>query len=102
MTGSVAGSVLGSLVWIMFPGLDLSAAAGGPIASKLTGDIDQRFAQKVGAAIKPGNSALFLVIGEADRVAVQAMLEPFQGTVYTTSLPDKFAQELNRSSGDRE
>ncbi len=104
VTGAVAGGVLGSLVLVLFPGIGFAAgaAAGGLLASKLAGDIDRKFVKEVGAAIKPGNSALFLIVAEADRVAVQEALKPYKGTVYTTSLPEESSDALRRSLEKRE
>ncbi len=104
MTGAVVGGVLGALVLVLFPGIGFAAGAagGGLLASKLAGDIDRKFVKEVGAAIKPGNSALFLIVGEADRVAVQEVLKPYKGTVYTTSLPEESAEQLRRSLSERE
>ncbi len=104
VTGAVIGGVLGSIVLIMFPGIGFAtgAAAGGLVASKLVGDLDKKFLKEVSAAIKPCTSALFLIVGEGDRIAVEQTLRPFKGTLYSTSLPEESSALLRQALKDRE
>lgn len=104
VTGAAVGGILGSVVLVMFPGIGFAAgaAAGGLVASKLAGDIDQKFVREVCAAIKPGHSALFLIVGEGDRIAVEQTLKPYKGTLYSTSLPEETSERLGRALHDRE
>ncbi len=104
VTGAVIGGVLGSIVLIMFPGIGFAtgAMAGGLVASKLAGDIDKKFVKEVSEAIKPGTSALFLIVGEGDRIAVEQTLRPYKGTLYSTSLPQETSERLRRALQDRE
>ncbi len=104
VTGAVIGGVLGSVVLIMFPGIGFAtgAMAGGLVASKLAGDVDKKFVKEVTAAIKPETSALLLIVGEGDRIAVEQTLKPYKGILYSTSLPEETSERLRRALQDRE
>jgi uncharacterized membrane protein len=89
-TGVVAGGVLGLLLALIFTPLVgvLVGAGAGVILGKL-GDInlDKKFVQDVTETLKPGTSAIFLMVHKADPEAVLTALRPFKGTIYQTTLP---------------
>ncbi len=68
-TGAIVGGGLGLLLGIMFPPLGLAlavaggAAAGAYLGHDLGGYVDGDFVKDVEAALTPGTSALFLLLG---------------------------------------
>jgi len=91
--GALGGGLLGLLIGFLF---------GGPIASLLLGaiagamggnlanlGIDQRFINDVSADLAPGSSALFLMARDADPEATAEALEPFEGKIYYSYLPEE-------------
>jgi uncharacterized membrane protein len=51
--------------------------------------IDKQFTDKVRDQVKPGTSALFMVLHSATQDKFMATIEPFGGTVLQTSLTDE-------------
>jgi uncharacterized membrane protein len=81
-TGAVVGAAIGLLTSFLFP------VAGGCgrgrrrrlHRGKVAGDaVDDGFVKDVGEALKPGTSALFLMIRESDAAALRTALEPYEG-----------------------
>ena len=94
--GAVGGGMLGMiLASVFFPlaGLALGAVGGALVGKSLDKGVDQKFVKDVTETLKPGSSALF-VIGSGDPAVVMALLRPFQGTVYQTSLPPELVDGL--------
>ena len=95
--GVVGGGLLGLLLAsVFFPlaGLAIGAIAGGLIGKSLNLGVDQKFVKDVTETLKPGSSALFL-IGSAEHPDVMlAVLRPFQGTIYQTTLPTEAVEAL--------
>jgi uncharacterized membrane protein len=92
-TGLVTGGALGLVLALMFTPLVgvLVGAGAGVILGKL-GDVnlDKKFVQDVTETLKPGTSAIFLMVHKADPEAVLTALRPFKGVIYqTTLLADK-------------
>ncbi len=104
-TGAVAGGLLGALVTFFFPpvGAAVGAGLGALLGSQFQSGVDQDFVADVGAALKPDSSALFLITKEGgDAAAVVAAFNPFEGTVYQTTLALDFEDSLRRAlAGDR-
>ena len=94
--GAVGGGILGLMIAsVFFPlaGLAIGAIGGGLIGKSLDKGVDQKFVKDVTETLKPGSSALF-VIGSGDPAVVLAILRPFQGTIYQTTLPSELVDEL--------
>lgn len=99
-TGAVVGAAIGLLTSFLFPvaGAVVGAAAGAYIGGKVAGDaVDDGFVKDVGEALKPGTSALFLMIRESDAAALRAALEPYEGRVYQTTLSEELKETLDRA-----
>ena len=88
--GALGGGMLGLLIGFIF---------GGPIGSMLVGvfggalmgslaqmGVDKGFMKDVEEAMSPDSSALFFLLRDDEPDAAIAALEPYQGTVYHTSL----------------
>ena len=99
-TGAVVGGAIGLLTSFIFPvvGTVVGAAAGAYIGNQFAGDgVDGGFVKDVGEALKPGTSALFLMIRERDAAALRAALEPYEGRVYQTTLSEDLKASLDRA-----
>lgn len=87
--GAVGGGVLGLLLaGVFFPlaGLAIGAIGGAMVGKALNTGVDPKFVKDVTETLKPGSSALF-VIGRSDKPdVVMAILRPFQGTIYQTTV----------------
>lgn len=99
-TGAVVGAAIGLLTSFLFPvaGAVVGAAAGAYIGGKVAGDaVDDGFVKDVADALKPGTSALFLMIPASDAAALRAALEPYEGRVYQTTLSEELKETLDRA-----
>jgi uncharacterized membrane protein len=102
-TATVLGAAIGTIVSFAFPlvGLALGAAAGAAIGAALDRGVSPRFVDDVKETLKPGRSALFLVVKEADQDAVLAALREFRGDVIQTTLPTETEEALKAAIHDR-
>ena len=96
--GAVGGGLLGLLIGFLVGGPLVSLALGA-IAGALGGDlanlgIDQRFINDITEGLAPGSSALFLMARDADPEATAAALEPFEGKVHYSYLPEETEAQL--------
>ena len=96
-TAAAVGALLGSFLTFMFPplGLVVGAAIGAAIGASLDTGVSGDFVNEVKQTLRPGRSALFLVVKEADADAVLAALRGFRGDVIQTTL-DSEAEEALR------
>ncbi len=94
--GTGVGAFLGLLVGFMFPvaGIALGAAGGAAVGSMLANGVDKKFRKEVEESLKPGGSALFLVVDKADPAALRGVLEPFEGTLIQTTFDTDVEQQL--------
>jgi uncharacterized membrane protein len=100
-SGALWGGFLGLLIGIIFfvPvfGLVVGAAAGA-IAGKYGGAVDHQFIKDVGDTIKPGNSALFLLIKEATTDKVMDGLKKYKNVkILKTSLSKEQEEQLKQA-----
>jgi len=99
--GALGGGLLGLLIGFIF---------GGPIGSMLVGifggalmgslaqmGVDKGFMKDVEEAMPPDSSALFLLLRDEEPDAAIAALEPYQGTVYHTSLSPEDEETLRQA-----
>lgn len=88
--GALGGAFWGMLIGLLFlaPWLGLIAgAAGGALSGKL-GDIgiDDAFIKEVSDTIEPGQSALFLLVREAQMERIREETKEFDFTIIETNL----------------
>ncbi len=103
--GAVVGGVMGLLLTFMFPivGVVFGAGAGALVGRALDDQVDRQFVRDVQAALRPGASALFLLVSTANAEATLAALRQFRGHVYQTTLAPELEDRLRAAlaSGDR-
>ncbi len=98
-TGAIGGGLLGLVLSFLFPlvGTILGAAGGAVVGRMADLGIDQQFVQDVSASLQPNSSALFVIVRDADPSIAIAALEPYQGTLYHTTLDPSVEEELRHA-----
>jgi uncharacterized membrane protein len=92
--GGFWGFLFGLLFFIPFAGLALGAGMGALFGHFGEKGIDKAFQQQVRDYLKPGTSALFLVIEQATPDKAIAALQQYGGTVIKTSLSEEDTKKL--------
>jgi uncharacterized membrane protein len=103
--GAVGGGMLGLLLAsVFFPlaGLAIGAIGGALVGKSLDLGVDKKFVKEVTETLKPGSSALFLLVGEANPDVAVGILRPFQGSIYQTSLPTEAVEALQEALKSKE
>lgn len=100
--GAFGGAFWGMLIGLLFfmPWLGLAVGAiSGALSAKFSDiGIDDRFIKEVGEAIKPGTSALFLMVRQATPDKVIEELRGYSGvTVLRTSLSNEAEEKLREA-----
>jgi uncharacterized membrane protein len=103
-SGALGGSFWGMLIGLLFfaPWLGLAlGAVTGALAGKFTDiGVDDNFIKEVGSSIRPGNSALFLLIADVTPDRVLDELKDFRGAkVIRTSLSKEQEARLKDAFG---
>ena len=78
----------------------IGALAGAGIGKMAGLGVDKKFIKDVQEAVKPGNSALFLVVRHANFAALRAMLQPHEGSIYQTSVSPEDEETIKRALSD--
>ena len=84
--GMFWGLLFGMLFFVPFPGMAIGAGLGSLMGKLQEDTIDQEFIEQVREAMKPGTSALFLVVEKATSGKATAALSKYGGTVLKSSL----------------
>jgi uncharacterized membrane protein len=92
--GGFWGFLFGLLFFIPFAGLALGAGMGALFGHLGEKGIDKAFQQQVRDYLKPGTSALFMVIEQVTPDKAIAALQQYGGTVIRTSLSEEDTREL--------
>jgi uncharacterized membrane protein len=101
--GAVGGGMIGLLIaGILFPigGLLIGALAGAGLGKMAGLGVDKKFIKDVQEALKPGTSALFLVIKHANFAALRATIQPHEGTIFQTNVSTEDEETLKRALND--
>ncbi|MGZ4273291.1 MAG: DUF1269 domain-containing protein [Solirubrobacteraceae bacterium] len=94
MWGGFWGMLFGLLFFIPFAGLAIGAGMGALFGHFGEKGIDKAFQQQVRDYLKPGTSALFMVIEQATPDKAIDALSQYGGTVIKTSLSDEDTKKL--------
>jgi uncharacterized membrane protein len=92
--GGFWGLLFGLLFFVPFAGLALGAGFGALFGHLGEKGIDKAFQEQVREYLKPGTSALFLIIEKATPDKAVGALEQYGGTVIKTSLSDEDTKKL--------
>jgi uncharacterized membrane protein len=84
--GAFWGMLFGLLFFVPFLGLAVGAATGALFGKAADYGINDDFIREVSDSVQPGNSALFLLVSEAQADKVISQLKPYGGKVIHTSL----------------
>ncbi len=95
--GGFWGLLFGMLFLIPFAGWVVGAGVGALFGHFGEKNIDKAFQQQVRDYLKPGTSALFMVIEQATPDKAIAELEKYGGTVIKTSLSDDDTRKLQEA-----
>jgi uncharacterized membrane protein len=95
--GGFWGLLFGLLFFVPFAGLALGAGMGALFGHLGEKGIDKAFQEQVRDQLKPGTSALFMVIEHATPDKATAALEQYGGTVIKTSLSDEDTAKLQEA-----
>ncbi len=96
--GAIGGGLLGLLlgsIFFPFAGIIVGALGGAAVGALADLGISKKFVKQVGDELQPNTSALFLIIRQdSDPDMVLAILRPYKGKVYQTSLDTEAADNL--------
>jgi uncharacterized membrane protein len=95
--GGFWGFLFGLLFFIPFFGLALGAGMGALFGHFGEKGIDKAFQEQVRDQLKPGTSALFMVIDKATPDKAIAALQQYGGTVIKTSLSEEDTKKLEEA-----
>ncbi len=95
--GGFWGLLFGLLFFIPFAGWAMGAGLGALFGHMGKKGIDKAFQEQVRDQLKPGTSALFMVIEQATPDKAIAALEQYGGTVIKTSLSDEDTKKLQEA-----
>jgi uncharacterized membrane protein len=95
--GGFWGLLFGLLFFIPFAGLAIGAGFGALFGHLGEKGIDKAFQEQVRDYVKPGTSALFMVIEQVTEDKAVAALKQYGGTVIRTSLSDEDTKKLQEA-----
>jgi uncharacterized membrane protein len=98
--GAGRGAFWGLLIGLIFAGpvagLLAGLGLGAIIGKRKAGGIDRDFMKQLGEGMRPGNSALFMLIPEEDKETL-AQLEAYDATLHLTVLTDDVEEALDKA-----
>jgi uncharacterized membrane protein len=99
VVGALLGGLLGTVLSFLFPiaGLVIGAGGGALVGKLLDMGVDKQFIQDVTEALKPGSSALFVLVSGSHATATLSALRPYHGTLYQTTLPSDLEAQLREA-----
>lgn len=98
-TAAAIGALIGGLVIFVFPlaGIALGAALGVLVGRSLDRGVSDQFVDDVKQTLRPGRSALFLVVKESNADATLAALREYRGDVIQTTLDSEAEGALRQA-----
>jgi uncharacterized membrane protein len=100
--GMFWGLLFGLLFFVPFFGMALGAGLGALMGKLEKNGIDKAFQDQVREMMKPGTSALFLIVDKVTPDKAVDALSKYGGTVLKTSLSKEAEAELQKELHDRE
>jgi uncharacterized membrane protein len=100
--GGFWGLLFGVLFFVPFAGLAVGAGFGALFGHLGSKGIDEAFQQQVRDHLKPGTSALFMIVEQATPDKAVAALERYGGKVIKTSLSDEDTAKLQEALTPKE
>jgi uncharacterized membrane protein len=100
--GGFWGLLFGLLFFIPFAGLAIGAGFGALFGHMGKNAIDKHFQEQVRDQVKPGTSALFLVIEKVTPDKAIAALSQYGGTVMRTSLSEEDTAKLQEALSNQQ
>lgn len=99
VVGALLGGLLGTVLSFLFPiaGFVIGAGGGALVGKLLDMGVDKQFIQDVTEALKPGSSALFVLVSGSHATATLSALRPYHGTLYQTTLPSDLEAQLREA-----
>ena len=95
--GRFWGLLFGMLFFIPFLGMAIGAGLGALMGKMTKGAIDKEFQAQVRDTLKPGTSALFMVVEQVTTDKAVEALAVYGGTVLKSSLPKETEAELQEA-----
>ena len=95
VSGMFWGMLFGLLFFVPFLGMAVGAGMGAIMGKIAKSGIDQQFQDQVRDMLKPGTSALFMVVEKVTPDKAIDALSKFGGTVLKTSLPEDMTKQIN-------
>ena len=95
--GAIGGGFLGLLIGgLLFPvaGLLLGVLGGALVGKIAAPGVDNKFVEDVTNEIKPGTSAIFFIVRDANADYAVASLRPYKGKIYQSTLPEEAEEAL--------
>ena len=98
-TATVIGALVGGALGFVFPlaGIAIGAALGAFVGTTLDTGVSPKFIDEVKGTLRPGRSALFLVVKESDADAVTAALRSYKGDVIQTTFDSESEDALREA-----
>jgi uncharacterized membrane protein len=98
-TAAVAGAIIGGLLMFAFPpaGIVIGAALGAAVGASLGTGVSGDFVTDVKTTLRPGRSALFLVVKKSDADSLMAVLRTYQGDVIQTTFDTDGEEALRQA-----
>jgi uncharacterized membrane protein len=97
--GAFWGMLIGLFFWMPWLGLAVGAVTGALLGATTDYGINDEFIKEVGATIKPGGSALFLLISKWTEDKSLERLSKFNATIVRTSLTKEEEEKLKAVFG---
>jgi uncharacterized membrane protein len=98
-TATVIGAVVGGFVTFLFPllGAAIGAAAGAAVGAAMDRGVSSSFVNEVKTTLRPGRSALFLVVRQVDLDAAMGAVRDLHGDVIQSTLSDEAEEALRNA-----
>lgn len=101
VSGAIWGTLIGLIFFMPFFGMALGAATGAITGALSDAGINDQFMKQLASTMKPGNSALFVLVDSEITDKVRAELEGTGGTIIQTSLSTVDQEKLQKALDEK-